>query len=395
MGSLTRTLSPVQTVQFTGQIAILGIKKPVPPRPLQDFLTDAYNLEKTNLEPPTNVVNGFPITNRVAAISIRAINTDGDEHHAQINGTRMDFSGSLVKVAALYAAFDLRAAARKHAKDNSFTDQNAFNTSLTAAIDTSTAIQRLKDFGQGLKPDPTKIFKGFKNVGPNKVEFLSSFQTDLDKIGENVNAGRIIRALGYSFINVSVMRGNFFDPDPAKLNGIWLAGDYSGESILKSVRVPVTNDNVPGGSGQAITTKEMSRMFQVIHTEQGLSHVTDAVEKAAGNQDMHAILATEGSFFQNTTSTVHITVIPKFSKHCAKVGIGPLGTIGTPGPNAISEGAVMQWTDTGEITAFNTKFEKNLTGDFAICWQNTYPPNAHFDALVRILNSSILNFLTQ
>ena len=95
------------------------------------------------------------------------------------------------------------------------------------------------------------------------------------------------------------------------MNGIWLAGDYSGEQILKSVRVPVANDTVPGGSGQAITTKEMSRMFYLVHTGQGFSHVADAAERAAANEDMHNVLLLQGSFFQNNTSTVHLTVSPR------------------------------------------------------------------------------------
>jgi hypothetical protein len=371
-------------------------RKPVPLPPIQSlqrFLTNAYLAEQINLEPSTMVINGFTLKNKEAAISIILIDTDGNNHYAEINGTKMHYSGSLVKVAALYAAFDLRATARKHAKDNNSLDQNAFFTSLTSAIDTRIVIQRLKDFGKGLKPDLTKIFKGFKDTGLNKVEFLDSFQTDLDNIGENVNAGRIIRALGYSYINLSMMRGNFFSE--ATLKGVWLAGDYSQESILKSVRVPVENDIVPGGSGQAITTKEMSRMFQLIHTKQGLSHVTDVSEKAAGNKGMHDILITEGSFFFGANTTVNISVPPKFSNDCAKVGIGTLGPIGTPGPSVISEGDVMKWSNNAEVTNFNTKYKRKLTGDFALCWQNMYQPNAHFDALVRILNTSIQNFLTQ
>src|SRR6185436_16217248 len=149
--------------------------------------------------------------------------------------------------------------------------------SFLPTVDTSTAIKRLKDFGKGLKPELATMFKP---TAPDKVEFLPNFQTDLDKFGDSPRAGRVIRALGYSYINVSMMRGKFFTEAAANglgpLNGIWLAGDYSEETILKSVRVPVDNDTVPDGSGQATTTKEMCRMFQLLHVEEGLTHVTDA-----------------------------------------------------------------------------------------------------------------------
>jgi len=402
MGISTKTTRAIQAL-FGSQDKLRPIRKPDPlPHTLQEFLTDAYIAEKTNLEPSTMVINGFTLKNKEAAISILLIDSDGNDHYADINGTRMDYSGSLVKVAALYAAFDLRSAARQHAKDHSFSDKAHFFGSFIDAIDTSTAIQRLKDFGIGLKPDLNKIFEGFKATAPNKVGFIATggtnFQTDLEEIHENVNAGRVIRALGYSYINVSMLRGKFFDPDPTKLNGIWLAGDYSGEGILRSVRVPVENDTVPGGSGQAITTKEMSRMLYLVHTGKGFSHVTDATERTAANEGMHAILMAQGgSFFfdPRPERLIHLTVTPNFSDHCAKVGIGTLGPIGTPGPSVISEGTVMKWTNTTEVSSFNTKFSRKLTGDFALCWQNMYQPDSHFDALVRIINASILNFLTQ
>ncbi len=397
MGILTKTTRAILGLLGI-QDRLRPIKKPdpLPPREsLQKFLTDAYNAEKSNLEPSSMVMGGFTLKNKEAAISIRMIDRDGNNHYAEINGSRMDYSGSLVKVAALYAAFDLRSAARQHAKDHDFSTKPEFFGSFTPAIDTSTAIQRLKDFGRGLKPDLNKIFDGFKATGPDQVEFTTDFQDDLKKIGENVNAGRIIRALGYSYINVSMIRGKFFDPDPAKLNGIWLAGDYSGETILKSVRVPVENDTVPAGSGQAITTREMSRMFYLFHAGMGFSHVTDAAERSAANRGAHAILMTQGSFFLHDNTTVKITVTPGFSDHCAKVGIGTLGPIGTPGPTVISEGAVMTWADDTEIDTFNTKFTRKLTGDFVLCWQNMYQPHSHFDALVRIINTSIANFLIQ
>ena len=379
------------------------VKKPDPlpaVRSLQGFLTDAYAAEKANLEPtPPATINGFTLPSTLAAISIRLIDNDpNNNHYAEINGTKMFFSGSLVKVAALYVACDLRAAARIYGKANSgFTDTTSFLASFGPTVDTSAAIQRLQTFGQGLHPDLKKIFQGFKAIPPNQVDFIpgaTGYQHFMNDIGENPSATKVIDPLGYAYINVSLMKGGFFDP--TTLNGIWLAGDYSSEASVKSVRVPVENDVVPGGSGQAITTKEMSRMFYLVHTAQGYPHISDAAERAAANQGIHDILATEGSFFQNGTSTVHITESPQFSNHCAKVGIAPLGPLDHPaGVNAISEGDVMKWTKQSEINGFNTKFRRALTGDFALCWQNMYPPDSHFNALVRIINTTIKNFLTQ
>lgn len=365
---------------------------------LQKFLTDQYNAEKTSLEPTGDKIGTFTLKNKEAAISIRAINNDNENLYGEINGTLMHYSASMIKVAAMYAAYDLLCTARIHAKNNSFTNKTDFQNSLDSLIDTSTAIQRLKDFGKGLKPDLSKIFVGFTGPGTNEVNFHPDFAHDMSEMilqSSDALAGNCIRKLGYSYINVSLIKGNFFNPDPNKLNGIWLAGDYSGEGILKSVRVPVENDTVSGGSGQATTTKEMSRMFHLIHTETALLHVTDSVEKAEANLQMHDFINRAPWWFDNNTSTVNITETLKFTRHCAKIGVGPLGKSGEGGPEVVSLGNVVTWISDPQIGSFNTKYQRTLTGDFAICWQNMYKPFSHFDSLVRLMNNSIENFLTQ
>jgi hypothetical protein len=377
------------------------IRKPPPLPPiqsLQHFLTAAYTAERANLEPSSMVLNGFTLKSKDAAMSI--VMLDGGTHqYAEINGKAMDYSGSLVKVAALYAAHDLRAAARQHAKDSTFTSAAGFTSSFLSAINTTGAVPSLIAFGKGLKPNLNDVFTGFRSTAPNKVEFKPGFQTALNDIGHNASAGQVIRALGYSFINVSLMRGGFFDRTNSK--GIWLAGDYSAEKITKSVRVPVDNDVVAGGSGQAITTEQMSRMFWLVHLGQAYSHVADATERAAANSGVHTILQNEGAFFFDTEPdrVMHLSVTPAFTNECAKVGIGSLGPLKpdgtTDGPSVYSEGAVMVWNSATEVTAFNTAKQRTLTGHFALVWQNMYDANPRWDALVRIVNTSIKTFLTQ
>lgn len=363
---------------------------------LQKFLTDQYNAEKANLEPTGNKIGTFTLKNKEAAISIRVINNDNENLYGEINGALMHYSASMIKVAAMYAAFDLRCAARAHAKSNSFSNKDDFQNSFDGVIDTSKAIQRLKDFGDGLKPELKNIFIGFKGTGPDQVKFDAGFENDMWEMIVNSSdalAGRCIRRLGYSYINVSLMKGSFFNA--GTLNGIWLAGDYSGEGILKSVRVPVENDTVPGGSGQATTTKEMSRIFQLIHTQSALSHITDGTERDAANLEMHQLIQQAPWWFDNNTITVKITETLKFQRHCAKIGVGPLGKSGEGGPEVVSLGNVVTWKSDPQIGSFNTKYQRTLTGDFAICWQNMYKPFSHFDSLVRVMNISIENFLTQ
>ena len=368
---------------------------PLPPiKHLRDYLNAAYAAEKGTIEPNTTDAKKF-------AVSIIAIDST-DDHYAGVNDELMYYSGSLVKVAALYAAHDLRALARMHAATQTFADLATFQASLASFVNPTGAIPQLRAMTVGLKPNLSSVLGGFRPSGPNKVEFLPAYAAHLSNDVDNPNtvfhnagARAIIRPLGYSFINVSMIRSAFFDPDPAKLNGIWLAGDYSGDlpaaQRLAVSRVPVVNDNVPGGSAQATTTKEMSRMFRLIHSKTGFAHISDATERDAANQGMHDVL----------TSGDRLSPSPypspgKFSSHCGKVGIGTLGPIDTPGPSVFSEGSVVKWTTPPTLVgSFNTAHSRNLSGDFVLVWQNLLSLGPSLSALGRLVTSAMENFLKQ
>ncbi len=390
----------------------------VPIRTLQAFLKDAYDAEKASLEPASPVFGGFTVGTTDAAISITLLSSDGRHEYAGINDTKMHYSGSLVKVAALYAALDIRAEARLHAATQTFGDTPAFLNSLKNVVNPTGAIGRLRAMTVGLNPVLKDILVGFAPSGTDRVNFTEPYKGHLIDILHNAGARGVIRPLGYSYINVSLMRGRFFEPDETKpdgLHGLWLAGDYSGDlpkaQRLPVSRVPVLNDTVAGGSAQAMTTREMSRMFREVHLKEAYGHIPDSGERANANQGVHAILQSQLSFFFDTGDDAQMTLTetPAFSNvidpadpsktHCAKVGIGSLGDIkptgGTTGPSVFSEGAVMRWNAIAEKNVFNTSKSRQLTGEFVLVWQNMYHKNSRWDALVRVVNTTIKNFLTQ
>ncbi len=398
MGSITNSTKKLLNWIFGAEDVPKPTAKPII-LPLQDFLDKAYEDEKINIENVPNVISGTILVTKKLAISIRAIQRDDNRFstlYAEIPknppSDPMHYSGSLVKVAAVYAAFDLRAAARVHANSSNFATPDSFFSSLNSVIDTSTAVQPLKTFGKGLKPSLKEIFV-FDNSAPNKVVFIKKFSDALKGIFHNESATICIDALGYSYINVSLMRGGFFNPNT--LTGIWLAGDYSKEVSLESIRVPCLNDTVPAGSGQAITTKEMSRMFFVIHTKQAYPYVSDSAIRVNSNEGAHNILKSQVSWFINTTPGVAITVPIPFTVDCTKVGIGGLGPVKTPGAAVYSEAEVLVWTDTSQVTNFNTKFTRQLTGEFVVCWQNLYQLEQRINPLITMINSAIQKFLAQ
>ena len=142
-------------------------------------------------------------------------------------------------------------------------------------------------------------------------------------------------------------------------------------------------------------------MFRLIHLGEAYPLVTDVGDRTDANTGVHQILQAQGSFFFDTQPgrLMQLTETPGFAQHCVKVGIGSLGKLkpagGTDGPSVFSEGAVMKWTTPAQITAFNAAKHRSLSGFFALVWQNTYDAPGRWDALVRIINGSIRNFLTQ
>jgi len=384
---------------------------PTPTLSLKQALDNAYKVEQANLEPVTNAINGFALKDKKAAISIWAIDNDDNHFYGARNDADMDFSASLLKMAAMYAAYDLRCAAIQFIKDNndSFTDQNSFSTAFSNSIDTSNAVTLLQKFTKGLKPNVKSIFKGFNSSGPNKLDFIKNptqihtpsqgFGLDMDDmiiVSDDEAASRCIQAIGYSYINVSLMKGDFFNSSTMK--GIWLAGDY--ESALQYFRVPCDNDTVAGGSAQATTTYAMGWLILLIDNLEALPQVTDNGERSSSNMEMRTRFRQAASWFSNGGSVVHVTEALKFSVLGAKVGVAGLG-VGGNGPPVISEGSIVNWTDPDSpVTTFNTKFQTNLSGRFCFCWQNMYKPGSTndfhcFDSLVRVLNATVTSFLTQ
>jgi hypothetical protein len=377
------------------------IPKPTPLpaiKVLQDYLRAAYLAEKGAIELSSMILANKPDSAKLA-VSIIAFDST-DEHYAGINDELMYYSGSLVKVAAVYAAHDLRAQARMHAATQSFADVAPFQASLASVVNPTGAVAQLRSMSVGLLPNLSSILGGFRPSGPNKVEFTPAFRDhhlssnvgDANSVFHNAGARAIIRALGYSYINVSLMRSGFYDPTTR--NGIWLAGDYSGDlpasQRLAVSRVPVVNDDVPGGGAQAITTKQMSRMFRLIHSQTGYSHITDQTERDAANQGIHDVLTTGDRLGPSPYPQ------GKFSSHCGKVGIGNRGPVDTPGPSVLSEGSIVRWTAPPTLVgAFNAAHSRNLSGEFVLVWQNLFDNPAASKALGRLVTSAMENFLNQ
>jgi hypothetical protein len=241
--------------------------------PFQSYLDKAYDKVRPNLGPDL----GNDRTRLAISVFLRS---SGKDHiYAGKFDNRLHYSGSLIKVAAMFAAYKLRAEAKALANSGAnFANETAFFAALKQQFNPAGAVQKIKDRYTGTNPirqRPTlpDILKVTGFGGALQVKFAQSFYNGLAtddgfftaykdilatlprdaddnpiqnatsrdayaKIGhmyrmivpsDDCSAGECISRLSYPYINVKLMEkvgdeDGFFDAGLMK--GIWLAGDY-------------------------------------------------------------------------------------------------------------------------------------------------------------------------
>jgi hypothetical protein len=323
-------------------------------------------------------------------------------YYAGIFDEDMDFSASLVKVAALFAAGQLLAKA-KLASPGAASFFNDLKTAIQAEI-TANADNRVRsatyNSSIGLQPRLPTILK----VTGATVDFDPTFNQNLSDMiipSDDPAAAFCIDRLGLGYISAVLNEKNFFDknlqPGPDKPGntgrGIWLTGDYGGNFI---VRIPCVNDHP---ATQLTTARQMCRMFSMIRLKQLPENDVDT------NSIMQGLLSSAGTWLkmgQAISGVKNLGVAPLFSKIHAKVGVAGLGSIQRP--NVYSEGLIIKWNDSSKVDAFNNKIDPGhanpivrLSGEIAVCWQNLLAQilPSGFDGIVEVLNNTISDFLDQ
>jgi hypothetical protein len=341
------------------------------------------------------------------------------EHH---------FSGSLVKVAAMLAAYRLLMEANDLAqkiKDGTVTltanTRDKFFEKLTAQFNLSDAVDGITNIAaDNKKPSYPNILNvpATFTTSTLTVAFNSNPSSNLASKGfleqmkemivdsNNCSAGECIVRLGFPYINVKLVEDGFFQKNTwntAQPMGIWLAGDYIQDSCfnktkkLTYVKIQSVNDC---GSGSDCTTaqntcsKEMADLFMKI----ALGELVDQ----SSSQKMRDLLH-EGQQ-DGAPHTSYLTRLSNLQKKFiidgVKVGLGPLkGGSGRGVPTVRSEGILIQWgpIKPEKLEEYKGKLKNvNLPEDWkgAICWQNLNDDKAT-DALVNIINEAIENFIYQ
>src|SRR5260221_10418277 len=365
--------------------------------------------------------------NSHVAFSLIVISKTGDHKYAGRFDEEMHCSASLVKVAAMYAAHELLAAARRLARRKGFADAPAFLAALASSFDaeiTAAAVPAIRNLVtdpalMGPVPKYDLIFSVTNTGVANEpdVEFTPGFASDLRSmiaLGTNEGASRCVRKLSYAYINAALIHGGFFDPDLTPPNGIWLAADYLGSentpqfndaTHIPYVRIDCDNDCaiVNGiqncGVGQISTTRRMSNLFALIE----LGGVPNADTRMLvdpgsglpvpdGCMKMRTLLVepkpgpADVSWVDPGNNPRRlINVVPKFDVRHDKIGLANLKR----GPEVRSEGLIVEWK--GQRARLDAL---NFTGKLAISWQNLVglPPTG-FDGIAQTINDTFTSYM--
>lgn len=198
------------------------------------------------------------------ALSIAAIDSSTfppSFRHAGLHAGQTHYSASLLKVAAMYAAHELRAAVNALGVDVS-SGPELFATCRQAFDgDIEVAVPRINKEGiaRALRvPSYEKLFTAVPLAGGGvSVEFSGAFQAALVAAivtSDNAAAATCVKALGYSWINGALAAGGYFVDDSR--DGVWLAGTFTGDQPY--VRIESVND---GPVAQATTTFDLANMY--------------------------------------------------------------------------------------------------------------------------------------
>lgn len=362
----------------------------------------------------------------------------GIHHYAGYHDDEMHYSASLLKVAAMYAAFKLKSEAKALANSGAtFANPTPFFNALSQKFTSADAVVSIRNAGVGLKPNYADILtvSGFGGSGVPQVTFAPSFyhglvtdhalfetyrtirralplgpdgkhienaasQAAYAKVGhmykmivvsDNDSAAACIRRLGYAYINVKLMSDGFYVPDasdPSKSKGIWLAGDFAGGT---RVEVPCVND--PPTAAQVTTSRQMARLFSLVQLGRRTNPDSSLIDHDS-SQDMYELLheaqTVDTSWLSYDWSRANL-VTHLFDVDGVKIGLGNLKPNTPPkGPSVYSEGEILIWKGDADKLA-----KLNLDGTIAVVWQNILADTGQWDGIVSVIENTISGFLNQ
>jgi hypothetical protein len=293
-------------------------------------------------------VDGKPLDVEKIPMAIASLNLDGTTSViGQHDVTEMFFSGSLLKIAAMYAAFQLRHAVNDLAGtlDTNLPIPDFFKK-VRATFDPQikNAVKLLTDRGFHQVPKYETIFTptlggdgkytvAFRSDADPKFDFQHHLQ-EMVVNSHNPSAGLVIQSLGYNLINGVLEKGGFFRNNST---GIWLAGDYLPNPVPNTTFPEFVEERALGLVGgnvvtiaslndgqvkQVTTCIDPVKMFVLLANEELVSNPHDSDDTA--NADMLKMTADAVTGAGAPSRFTRAVPLPAFTVLNCKIGLGEL-----------------------------------------------------------------------
>jgi hypothetical protein len=204
----------------------MSLPSPFPTTPKSDSLIASQELQK-KLEP---LQKKFP-TMGVAVAVMTARTTSGSTGTSLLAGWNLHktrFSASLVKIAPMFAAFQLRA--NLNTAIRGLSAANAGDLFNQVAKEWKPVVERAVR-GPSNFPQLGKIFDATGSGRSWSVDFTTDFRDDLRLMASYSDpgaSGRCIDALGHQYINGALAKEGLYYPKNGSqaAGGIWVGGNY-------------------------------------------------------------------------------------------------------------------------------------------------------------------------
>jgi hypothetical protein len=242
--------------------------------------------------------------------------------HGGIRAGDVYFGASLLKIAAMYGAYELRKSCRAVSRASRAATPALLFRELRTRFDAPirASVPALRDVSPAIRlPKYPTLFKATRLTGGGwQLDFTKAVATNIRKMiveSSNSDAAACIRALGYCWINGALRAGGFFRATDR--SGIWLAGAFSRGSPY--VRIPTANR---GSSAQAMTTIDMANLYAHL-LNQSLVGAADSAEMLGLLRDAQAY---EPSWLTPRARPVQTR---SFTPTHTKIGLGPATKAGS------------------------------------------------------------------
>jgi hypothetical protein len=181
------------------------------------------------------------------------------------NGDKEYYTGSLVKVGVLYAAYALLDMVKRYNTLRAPTSADALLKGLHADMDGAIVRSSPLVFsGTGpsqRSPSYESVFTISNLGGKLQINPRPLYKHHLERMivnSDNHSAGQCIHGLGFSYLNGALEQGGFFNSSTKK--GVWAAGDF--RHGWAPVRIPCENLDI--GTAQGATTDALARLMTVM-----------------------------------------------------------------------------------------------------------------------------------